>query len=487
MKYRLAFLLILIASSAFADERCLSSETPRQCMKRLITTRAYLTAQAALAGANTGPGIVSSPIRSAVKDFLSAASAHVDGPSIKDSGKDLTIDYNLPGSILGARRQVNLQVTLPDPQVSPAVAAETGGTPPESLNRGDDVVATLSFNPVTQTLGRSLDPHRALFDSMLLELVGSATPGTTSIPAASFDTPFVQLVPDTVARMTAIAEFETTMIAAMPAVAELVTQDLARLANNQPQLFVSALSHYRKPNVGQRESGFRLTWEIGTDNINSFRRAEGRDCEAQGTCLTAFNDYTSRTAGSHNTSRLSLAIEYHKTEQNTPALTAPPVIQLGAHKLTYSAVYGHEFTSFVTGKPARIDLALNYDGKNTTHTQSITGSSLPHASLFLNGQAPQLLPPSATRYSAAATVTQPLFGGVSIPISVVWSEHTEWLPGTEVPPVFVSPQLPFEPGKGHTEPFKTTTRKVEIHIGLQYKIPSPRPSSRSSSSNCCCK
>ena len=103
MRNSLVFLLILIASNAYAEERCLSSETPRQCMKRLITTRAYVTAQSALAGSNTGPGIVSSPIRSAVKDFLSAGSAQIDGSSLKDSGKALTIDYNLPGSILGAR------------------------------------------------------------------------------------------------------------------------------------------------------------------------------------------------------------------------------------------------------------------------------------------------------------------------------------------------------------------------------------------------
>jgi hypothetical protein len=487
MRNRLVFLLILIASSASAEERCLSTETPRQCMKRLITTRAYVTAQAALAGANTGPGIVSSPIRSAVKDFLSAGSAQIDGSSVKDSGQALTIDYNLPGSILGGRHQVNLEVTLPDPQMSTAVAAEAGSTPPEALTRGDDVLASLSFNPVTRSLGRSLAPHRALFDSMLLTLVGNATPGTTSIPAASFDTPFAQLVPDAAARMTAIAEFETTMIAAIPPVADVVTQDLTRLANNQPQLFVSVLSHYRKPKVGQRESGYRLTWEIGTDNINSFRRGAGRDCEAQGTCLAAFNDYTSRTAAAHNTSRLSLSIEFHRIEPNNPALTAPPVIQLGSHKLTYSAIYGHEFISLVTGKPARIDLALNYDGKNTTHTQSITGSSLPHASVFLNVPPSQLLPPPITRYSAAATVTQPLFGGVSIPISVVWAEHTDWLPGTQLPPVNDSPQLPSLPGNGHTAPFSMTSRTVTFEVGLQFKIPSPRPSSRPTPQSCCCK
>lgn len=490
MKYRLIFLLILIASNVSAEERCLSSETPRQCMKRLITTRAYVTAQAGLAAANTGPGVVSSPIRSAVKDFLSAASAQVDGSSVKDSGKDLTIDYNLPNAIAGDRHQVNLEVTLPDPQVSPAIAAVAGSTPPEPLNRGDDVLASLSFNQVSQHFGRSLVPHRALFDSLLLALVGNATPGTTSIPAASFDTPFMQLFPDTAARMTAMAEFETTMIAAIPAVADRVTEDMKRLADNQPQLFVSVLTHIRKPKVGQRESGYRLTWEIGTDNINSFRSGDGRDCEVRGTCLATFSDYTSRTAAAHNTGRLSLAIEYHKTEPNKPTLTIPSVVQLGAHKLTYSAIYGHEFTSFTTGKPARIDFALNYDGKNTTRTQSITGSAaLAHALLFLYLPSPaQSLPPSTTRYSAAATLTQPLFGGLFVPVSVVWAEHTDWLPGTKLTPTFASPEVPYPPNNGHTEPFNTTTRNVEFHIGLEYKIPSPRPSSRPPSpSNCCCK
>lgn len=489
MRFRMTLLMLLMTSGAAADVRCVVQETPRQCMRRLIAARAYENAQAELAAVTTGPSAVSSPVRSAVKDFLSVVSAHLDTSTLGDDGKALTLDYNLPGTILGARRQVKLQTVLTDPKLSDVVTAELAADPArasslqESLTHADDASISLTFNPVTQRFGRSLDPHRALFDSMMLALVEGAAPATATVPATSFDIPFADIVPDDAGRIIAMADFETAAIAAMPSVAARVTEDLTRLASNQPQLYVSAEYHHRKPLVGLQERGLIAKWEIGTDNINSFRRAEGRDCESKGTCLAAFHDYTNRTAAEHRSGRLALAIGYRRTASSDPALTTPSTFVIGkSHTFTYSLDYGREITSFLSGRQGRIDFALDYDGK--ARAQNVTIGGLARVAVAATGVEPQEVPPSATRWSAATTITQPVWRGISFLLSVVWADGVTWFPGPLLPPEIVSPALP--PARG--EPFSTTHRTFDVHVGVRYIVPPvsrPSPPSRPCE-KCCC-
>jgi hypothetical protein len=487
MRIALALFLAGIAFDASAQQRCLSDDTPRQCMQRLIATRAYIDAQADAAATNSGTPAVIGPIRSAVKDFLSASSAQLDGTTVKDSGTAFTIDYNLPGTLLGARRQVNLQTVVTDPALSAAVQADLASDPAklsaatQSLGRGDDIAVALSFNPNTQRLGRSVEPHRALLDSMILAFAAGSAPAVGNVAVESFDTPFAQIVPDPAARLTAMTDFETAALAAMPAAATQIETDFGKLAANQPQLFATAVVHRRAPLVGANEREARLTWEIGNDNINSFRRAEGRDCEARGNCLTAFNDYVARRTKEHRSGRLSLAVGYVATSANDPGVATPAVVQPKSHKFTYSATYGQEIAALLTGKPTRFDITFQYDGQNKTH--SVT----PPATIFAARAEtipPQVLPPPRTRLSAAATVTQPLMNNLSLPMSVVWRDRTEWLPGTALPPFTISPVTP---GNGRTEPFSTTDRGFEVHVGLLYHVPSfSRPPSPGKGC-CCCK
>ncbi|HEX3108108.1 MAG TPA: hypothetical protein VHU41_03360, partial [Thermoanaerobaculia bacterium] len=352
-------LLIFTTIGAGAEERCLTTDTPRQCVQRLITTRAYENAQATLAATNPGTSTVASPTRSAVKDFLSAASANIEGSSVKDSGTSLILDYNF-------LKQVNLEATFPDPAPSPAAASVN---PVQQLSRGDDVLVTLSYNLLTPRFGRNVD--KSLFDSMLLALISNTAPATAAIPVTAYDTPFVQLLPDAAACVTAMAEYETAANAALPAVADQLGKDLADLADRQPQLFASGLYHRRAPNVGPDEHGFRVTMEIGTDNLNTFRDHEGRDCQPRGDCLAAFTNFTARTAKIHRTGRLALAIQYGKTALND----AGAYTEVATDGFTYLATYGQQISSF-TGQPARIDISYSYDGTKLTQgfTQSALGS-----------------------------------------------------------------------------------------------------------------
>ena len=490
MRITIALFLAAIAAAASAQQRCLSDDTPRQCLRRLIDTRAYVNAQAETAAANSGAPAVIGPIRSAVKDFLSVASAHLDGSSVKDSGTAFIIDYNLPGTLLGARRQVNLQTIVTDPKLSAAAQAALASDPTklaaanQSLGRGDDISVALSFNPVTQRFGRSVEPHRALLDSMLLAFAAGNVPAVAGVPAESFDTPFAQTVPDPAARITAMTAFETAAIGVMPAAVAQIETDVGKLAANQPQLFATVDAHRRTPLIGAREREARLTWEIGSDNINSFRRAEGRDCEARGNCLTAFNDYVARRGKEHRSGRLALAVGYVATALNDPGLTTPAFAEQKSHKFTYTATYGQEITTLVTKKPSRFDITFAYDGQNKTHSVTPIASGFA-VNAVKNVQLQQQLLPSRTRFSTAATVTQPLTGGLSLPMSVVWKERTEWLPGTASPPLPISPVVP---GNGHTDPFSTTTRGFEVHVGLLYTVPSFSPATTppTPGKDCCC-
>jgi hypothetical protein len=415
-------------------------------------------------------------------DFLTAATTHIDGSSAKDGNKSLTFAYNLPASI----QQTHLEVTLTDPALSAAVKEESdpvqAAALKKKLGKGDDVAISLAINPLTQYVGRGLDPHRPLFELMMSALVTSPAPATTTIPATSFDTPFVQILPDGAARMAAMMEVESLSVVASTPTATRVTQDFARLVSNQPQLFFTLLGRQRQPTTGPNQRGVRVTWEIRTDNLNTFRRIEGRDCEAQGTCLAAFNDYASRTANGHNHGQLALAVEYLKIEANDPRLTIPAT-ELAAKTLTFSAVYGREITSFVSSQPGRFDFAVSYNGKETTTVPQVAGSSHRIVPMMYLNQQVQHLPPARTRLAVTATLTQPLWNGVSIPFAVGWKDDVVWVPGTGSP--LVSPEQP--PGNGHLAPFSRHERGAEVDLGIRYQFPSFRRPPSPPKKECCCR
>src|SRR5258707_10865477 len=117
-------------------------------------------------------------------------------------------------------------------------------------------------------------------------------------------------------RVAATAELATTAASMqLPAAAALLGRDFARLLSNQSQLYVWAGVHRRAAIVGQNETSAGVTWEIGRENLGDFLRGDGRDCEANGTCLAAFSDYTSRVAQNPADSRLALSVAYTHTQQ----------------------------------------------------------------------------------------------------------------------------------------------------------------------------
>jgi hypothetical protein len=458
-------MFIFSALNAQTQVRCVPGDTPRHCVQLLIAMRAYDETQDALASTNTGIGALALPARSAVKDFLSAASAHIYGSSVKDSGTSLVLDYNF-------LKLFNLEGVFPDPVVSPGVAAST--TTPEQLSRGDDVITTLSYNLLTRHFGRDVD--RALFDSILLALISNTPPATATVPATAYDTPFVQLFPDAAARVTAMAEYETTAIAMLQApAAKQLEGDVAALANNQPQLFISALYHHRAIDVGPDERGLRLTWEIGNENTNTFRSLEGRDCESRGDCLAAITNFAARTAKRHRTGRLALAIQYGKSALNNPSVGG--YSEAATNGLSYMATYGMEVSGF-TGQPTRFDIAYTYDGKKATHNfttgnpvkMPLRGSTLAARDIAI--------PPSRIRDSAAFTITQPVARNLYVPVSVIIATHDDWLPPVSGFPI--SFPLP-----SSIPPRHLVHRETSVEAGIRFVLPAFRHPSPNPA--CCCR
>ncbi|MCU1348127.1 MAG: hypothetical protein JWO56_1157, partial [Acidobacteria bacterium] len=170
------FVLAAVVSAAFhpvarGDVHCLESDTPRQCLQRISVEHAALAAQKVAADAPTGDNVSTSPARSALKDFLTAASSQLTTSTLTENkDESLALAYNLPFDLLGANRQIRVEAVFMKPKLSPAVASVAGVKAPaieKGLSAADNVVFDLSFNPVTRRFGRSIAPHRKLLESLL--------------------------------------------------------------------------------------------------------------------------------------------------------------------------------------------------------------------------------------------------------------------------------------------------------------------------------
>lgn len=476
--------ILIVATTLQADERCLARDTPRQCLRRLLAERVYKNAEAELAAFSTGS---TDDQLTAVKNFTSPLTAQLDTATPSDSAKALKLDYNVPET----HQRVNLHAIVADPQLSPAVMAEIGTDATaaakwqQSLGRGDDVTASITFAHVTPLFGRTVEPHRQLLESIILSLVSDSVPTTAAVTADKVDTSFEKIVPDFAARITAMSDFQTAAAAlVLPALVQSVSHEFARLVGNQSQLYAKAQLHHRAVVVGPKERTFSLTWEIGGANISDFRRAEGRDCESRGTCLEAFNDYANRATSASGNGRLALTVAYHSREQSDPKINSPSLfVTDDSHALRYALAYGREVNA--AGKDGRIDLTFAYEQNGKTSSATLNGNISNRRVIALDIP-PQILPASRTRLFAAVTLTRPITDSLSIPFSVIWTDKTEWLPGTSRPPIPISP--PFA-GNGHTTPFSTDSHKTTFTVGLQYRTPPSRPDrpQKDSREKCCCK
>jgi hypothetical protein len=479
-----SFLIVLAVSAAHADEpakplqRCLESDTPRQCFRRNLTAVAVQAAKAQLD--QMRPKATDDAVaRVASQDFNTPVSVKTLTGTPAD--KQFVFDAN-------ALQQIHLQTVMRDPHVSAAFFdAAQRAVLERLLGRGDDTALTLAFNRLTRAFGIAVDPHRRFIESLLLDLAGDALPASAAVAADKMDTPFEQLFPDRSARLAAMTAFETASAAAeLPKLAaDRIIAPFAKALASQPQIYLSLGSDHRSDVVGPRERNVTLHWEIGADNLNTFRRDEGRDCEQTHSCLAALTAFGNRVERRRfDPGRIALSAGYHRSLSATPeqALLPPFTFEPG-HWLSYSVTYGRTIEAMGADKPGAIDVTFNYRTHSTAAAAPpATTTRAPLASTLAEIPGTLHVPPPATRYSVAALVTQPVTRQLSVPVTIAYSSGTDYVatPGSTTVSPALPPRVVARPHSGFS-----------VLAGLQYHVPSaPRPSPPSppkpQPQNCCC-
>lgn len=453
---RIALLLpLLVAPLALADEpHCTPQDTPRGCIARLASGQVDAALQAGVAATNTGAPSVVSPSRSTLRDFITTLSPYFDVGTLSDGRKTFGAVYNV-------RQQAQFEATFPTPKVDPTLSTFIGDTQTkkaeQSLSNGDDYILALSFGPKTRLLGRSSGRHRRLVDDLLA--------ASLSGPAVALDTPFAQAGMDA-------AAFETAARAAIPAAVAKLAGDLTPRVSNQPQLYGTGIYHARKNLTGPSESSFGLTFEVGTQNLDSFYRREGRDCG--NACAAAFERFLQRTQNAAKADRFSFTINY-KARASVQVPTTLGNVQIRTpHRIGWVVGYSRPLAALVGGKEARLDLTYTYDGMKTKGAYGTSALALGEASAVAGVAPPPRLVSEEPRdrSTLAATYTQQLSDRISAPLALVWSDHI----GSDV--VYNGQVSPVGPSLVETRDHRLTVR-----VGLVYKLPSVAPPSKP----CCCQ
>jgi hypothetical protein len=176
-------------------------------------------------------------------------------------------------------------------------------------------------------------------------------------------------------------------------------------------------------------------------------------------------------------------VEYNHALAEKLVDLSVPFVTPARNGLIWRATYGRPFASLLTGKDARLDFGIVFDGKTTKGGTTSTGTGESQFVVATATAPPlQVVPAPHDRLTAAFTVSQSLSDRISVPLSLIWRDHEEWLPGTSVVVPFpISP--PPGSGNGHTTPFRTTRHDLEVRIGISYRIPSAPPPNRC----CCCR
>ncbi|MEA2165227.1 MAG: hypothetical protein QOK37_3354 [Thermoanaerobaculia bacterium] len=441
--------LALFAASSAVAQQCTSSDTTVTCFRK-YNPLAAATAQS-VATTNTGtPTATTLATATALRDFLSFFSAGVDAGTVIENGTSVTLDWNFPFPFVEDNDKVKVQSVFNDPSLAADIQTPLGSNATNAkstLTNFDDISTLISYDPVNQRLGRSIAPHIKLFEalnptaaSLFAVFAQTLFTNKAALPQ-NFDqnTPF-SAITDATLQQTIITQLETAAAAQKNAVAvsASLTKALTQLLNNQPQAYVGGIYHYRNELVGPDEFSVKGTFEVSPKSLNRFLKnnadvcskavtgiadANATTCANRMVSFAAVDDPSAQPSASD---RLAFAIEYTQTKSESVDLTKfsvvppnTPVLRPGTHSITYSLTYGHPITSAKI-KDARVDVAVNYDNVSNDPTMK-------------------------DRFVASLTFSQKISDTMTLPISITYANHTQYLPQTD--------------------------RRMGVHFGISYKIP----------------
>ena len=468
MRTRLLIALLFLTAPLLAQTpstaKCALSDTPSDCFHRFVpklpevAASSAKEAQSQVNNANSGLTTLVSSSGSAVNDFLSRLVGSLQTSSLSQNGQTWTFDWD-PN--LGKDGQLKLQTVLVDPKVSSQVSTALASNPAavtalnDDLTATDDVTFSLSWSLVSRTYGRSIDPHRDVFSTLLAGVMPdtAATDDAmfvalqgAGITTSSFNTKFQDMAAgDQTKQLAALNAVEAASRNGQLALdaATALTHSFAKMLHNQPQIYVSGMITNRTAVVGPNEIIAKGTFEYGFRNLHNFFRTYRSTCDeitltaaSAPQCATMLEKYAGDTGGpdaGSDSGRLAISVEYHKADANKVDLPQYSVnlSTKAGHSLIAELTYGRTIAPRPDRKSGRIDVAVSYqDIQNAAAIPSISNPSGDVKDQFL----------------ASITYTQKISDTVSFPISLVYANHASYLPSVD--------------------------RKLNANFGIQYKMPS---------------
>jgi hypothetical protein len=436
---------LLLLSSGAAGQQCTPDDTPLTCWLKFNSVTA-ITAQK-VAATNTGtPTATTLATGTALRDFLSFFAAGVDTGKVTESGTTVTLDWNIPFPFVEDSDRIKLQTLFSDASLAEDVQTPLGPkatAAKDRLTNFDDITTLISYDPVNRHLGRSIAPHVEFLDALeagnpdtavQLQKLGELL-ADPNIPPMTEDTKF-STITDAAKQKAVIRQVEAAAAVEKEAAARSssIVKALTQLINNQPQAYVSGTYHYRSALVGPDEWSVKATFEVAPKSLNRFLRRNDDVCGPSNVkvtqnaeqCVTRLVSFASADDPSKQPDagdRLSFAIEYKQAKGESVDLSdfmiATPVARKGTHSLIYSLIYGHPLTG-TTLKDARFDVAVNYANISNDPTKK-------------------------DRFVASLTFSQKISETMTLPLSLTYANHTEYLPQTD--------------------------RRLGVHFGISYKVP----------------
>jgi hypothetical protein len=450
--------LLLCAAIAGAQQQqppCVPSDTIEQCWQRYNPPLAMATAAAAsavnaeVATANTGMPAMTLPTGSSLKDFLSLFNAAVQTATVTENDEAVTLDWNVPFNVFGDDK-IKFQAIFTEATLSADVKTELGSntaattTLTDSLTETDDIQASASYAPQNAYFGRSIRQHGDLLAALIESATGDDEKrelqllAQTSFAGVTTEAKLQDLAPGVATQIESSARAEQQIAARN----QDVLKAFATLLGNQPQIYGTVVYHYRNRLAGPSDLSAKFSYEASGNSLNRFLRRNRERCssaaiaqQANGldvstTCVGALSAYAKQIAGDMNaggSNRLAVSFEYKRSDANRFSLTEPAAITVntpGSHSLVYTIAYGVPMSTTVDNREGRFDFAVNYEDVSND-------------------------PMKTDRLIASVTYSQKLTDTVTLPLSLVYANHADYLPATD--------------------------RRVGVHFGLNYKLPDPTP------------
>jgi hypothetical protein len=460
MRWLSIFLAVVAATAplpAEAQGRCLPSMTTLECWNLYLpdTMNSKERSDAAAVSVmkdtvradavasrkrETGVDTQSARTAASTKNFLPILSAAglIGDEDANGSQGTLNIDLNFLLPSGGNDKNTQLKAVInPRPSLfeplTGLVTEDRAVALEATLGDLDDYGLVLSYNLWNRGNGRNFMFYRRRFSALVEGIVGPAKPVSgdfASLVAMLGELPGDDLeqlpLSETpidrriqfINALESFAQSEAAIEADLTArIDDAGLRYFADLVSNQPQLYFSLESRIRDDLVGPDELAARLTWEFGFANINAYEKSYGRACRAFDQpgrpadesllreCATTFSDYiNANRTRIRSGERFALSFEWARTDDLHIFIPEDDVdLEVeGTHKLVAAVGYGRLLMLDPAQEPTlRIDASASYEDVSDD-------------------------PARQNRLIIAVTLTK-RFGDLSIPISVVYANHGEYL------------------------------------------------------------